>query len=42
MAHVSARVAPYQRVREVRFLEALPTSAAGKVLKAELRRAHKA
>ncbi|MFF2503617.1 class I adenylate-forming enzyme family protein [Streptomyces sp. NPDC058067] len=41
MAHVSARVAPYQRVREVRFLEALPTSAAGKILKAELRRAYR-
>ncbi|MEU6660139.1 AMP-binding protein [Streptomyces sp. NPDC046821] len=41
MTHVSARVAPYQRVREVRFLEALPTSAAGKVLKGELRRAYR-
>ncbi|MFP5023247.1 class I adenylate-forming enzyme family protein [Pseudonocardia phyllosphaerae] len=35
--HVAARVAPYARVREVRFVEALPTSAAGKVLKTELR-----
>ncbi|RVU22445.1 long-chain-fatty-acid--CoA ligase [Streptomyces antnestii] len=41
MAHVSARVAPYQRVREVRFLDALPTSAAGKILKAELRRTYR-
>ncbi|MEY9876744.1 long-chain acyl-CoA synthetase [Streptacidiphilus sp. MAP12-33] len=34
---VAARVAPYQRVRELRFLPALPVSAAGKILKTELR-----
>lgn len=31
------RVLPYQKIREVHFVEALPTSAAGKVLKTELR-----
>lgn len=39
LAHVAARVTPYQRVREVHFRTALPLSAAGKVLKSELRRA---
>ncbi|MER7717709.1 AMP-binding protein [Streptomyces flaveolus] len=38
MDHVADHVAPYQRVREVHFLEALPVSAAGKILKTELRR----
>lgn len=37
MAYVAARVAPYSRVREVVFCDALPTSAAGKVLKSVLR-----
>ncbi|MEK0096929.1 AMP-binding protein [Streptomyces sp. A475] len=37
---VAARVAPYQRVREIRFIEALPVSAAGKILKTELRQRH--
>ncbi|MFH8616410.1 class I adenylate-forming enzyme family protein [Streptomyces sp. NPDC017979] len=41
MAHVAERVAPYQRVREVHFLESLPVSAAGKVLKTELRGRHR-
>jgi long-chain acyl-CoA synthetase len=40
MAHVAARVAPYQRVREIHFTAALPLSAAGKILKTELRRLH--
>ncbi len=35
--HVAARVAPYARVREIVFIDGLPTSAAGKVLKTELR-----
>jgi long-chain acyl-CoA synthetase len=34
---VAARVAPDQRVRELHFLPALPVSAAGKILKTELR-----
>jgi long-chain acyl-CoA synthetase len=38
MAHVAARVTPYQRVREVRFRPELPLSAAGKVLKTALRK----
>ncbi|MER5768620.1 class I adenylate-forming enzyme family protein [Streptomyces sp. NPDC001985] len=38
MAYVRARVAPYQRVRDVVFVDALPLSATGKILKTELRR----
>ncbi|MGN5236709.1 class I adenylate-forming enzyme family protein [Rhodococcus sp. SJ-3] len=38
--YVAAHVAPYQKVREIHFLDALPTSAAGKILKAELRQQH--
>ncbi|NBE53988.1 AMP-binding protein [Streptomyces sp. YC537] len=37
MAYVADRVAPYQRVRELHFVAALPVSAAGKILKTELR-----
>ncbi|MFI0961267.1 class I adenylate-forming enzyme family protein [Streptomyces sp. NPDC021080] len=40
LAFVAARVAPYQKVRQVHFLGSLPTSAAGKILKAELRQLH--
>ncbi|OIJ68260.1 class I adenylate-forming enzyme family protein [Streptomyces mangrovisoli] len=40
MEFVAARVAPYQRVREIHFLRALPVSAAGKILKTELRQRH--
>lgn len=40
MDFVAERVAPYQRVREVHFIEALPVSAAGKILKTELRQRH--
>ncbi|WP_063759922.1 class I adenylate-forming enzyme family protein [Streptomyces sclerotialus] len=42
MAYVAERVAPYQRVREVHFTDALPVSAAGKVLKTALRERHAA
>ncbi|MFF0816353.1 hypothetical protein ACFYVR_14555 [Rhodococcus sp. NPDC003318] len=42
IAHVAERVAPYQKVREVHFADALPTSAAGKILKTELRQLHQA
>ncbi|WP_326673892.1 class I adenylate-forming enzyme family protein [Streptomyces sp. NBC_01257] len=41
MDHVAARVAPYQKVREIHFVDSLPTSAAGKILKTELRRRHR-
>jgi long-chain acyl-CoA synthetase len=37
LAFVADRVAPYQRVRELHFLPALPVSPAGKILKTELR-----
>ncbi|MFD0112516.1 class I adenylate-forming enzyme family protein [Streptomyces sp. NPDC058320] len=42
MDFIAARVAPYQRIREICFTEALPTSAAGKVLKTVLRDQHTA
>ncbi|MFI8998662.1 class I adenylate-forming enzyme family protein [Streptomyces sp. NPDC053542] len=42
LAYVAERVAPYQRVREVHFTDALPVSAAGKVLKTALRERHAA
>ena len=38
IAYVAAKVTPYQRVRAVHFRPTLPLSAAGKVLKTELRR----
>ncbi|MFE9423808.1 AMP-binding protein [Kitasatospora sp. NPDC006697] len=37
MAYVAERVAPYKKVREVVFLDAVPKSAAGKILRRELR-----
>ncbi|GAF46496.1 class I adenylate-forming enzyme family protein [Rhodococcus wratislaviensis] len=37
LADVATRVLPYQRVREIIVVDALPTSAAGKTLKNELR-----
>jgi long-chain acyl-CoA synthetase len=37
MAFVAERVLPYKKVRAVHLVDVLPTSAAGKVLKAELR-----
>jgi long-chain acyl-CoA synthetase len=37
MAHVDERVTPYKRVRRVEFVDSIPVSAAGKVLKRELR-----
>ncbi|MDI3406935.1 AMP-binding enzyme [Streptomyces cavernicola] len=40
MSYVADRVAPYQQVREVHFLDALPVSSAGKILKNELRARH--
>ncbi|WP_048876782.1 class I adenylate-forming enzyme family protein [Saccharomonospora saliphila] len=37
MEAVNARVVPYKRLREVHFVDAIPVSAAGKILKRELR-----
>ncbi|WP_298183042.1 AMP-binding protein [Saccharomonospora sp.] len=37
MKAVNEQMLPYKRVREVRFVDAIPTSAAGKVLKRRLR-----
>ena len=37
MAHVNGQVAPYKKVREVIFLDAIPVSPAGKVLRKDLR-----
>ncbi|MFC9927208.1 4-coumarate--CoA ligase family protein [Streptomyces sp. NPDC127190] len=37
MAYVSARVAPYKRVRAVTFLDTVPRAASGKILRRELR-----
>lgn len=37
MAHVNAQVVPYKKLREVRLVEAIPVSAAGKILRRELR-----
>jgi acyl-CoA synthetase (AMP-forming)/AMP-acid ligase II len=36
-AFVAARVAPYKKVRTVEFIDAIPRSAAGKILRKELR-----
>jgi acyl-CoA synthetase (AMP-forming)/AMP-acid ligase II len=35
--YVSARVAPYKKVRQVEFIEAVPKAASGKILRRELR-----
>ncbi|TVT46733.1 long-chain fatty acid--CoA ligase [Amycolatopsis rhizosphaerae] len=37
MAAVNANVLPYKRLRELHFVDAIPVSAAGKILKRELR-----
>jgi long-chain acyl-CoA synthetase len=37
MEHTNSQVAAYKKIREVKFLEAIPVSPAGKVLKRELR-----
>ena len=37
MEHTNSQVAGYKKIREVKFLDAIPVSAAGKVLKRELR-----
>jgi len=35
--YVAARVAPYKKVRQVEFIEAVPKAASGKILRRELR-----
>jgi acyl-CoA synthetase (AMP-forming)/AMP-acid ligase II len=35
--YVSARVAPYKKIRQVEFIEAVPKAASGKILRRELR-----
>lgn len=37
MAYVAARVEPYARIRHVEFIDAIPKSASGKILRRELR-----
>jgi long-chain acyl-CoA synthetase len=37
MEHTNSQVAAYKKIREVKFVDAIPVSAAGKVLKRELR-----
>ncbi|MEU5397864.1 class I adenylate-forming enzyme family protein [Streptomyces sp. NPDC005963] len=37
MAHVAAQVAPYQKVRELHVVDALPLTPTGKILKTQLR-----
>jgi long-chain acyl-CoA synthetase len=37
MEHTNSQVAAYKKIREVKFLDAIPVSAAGKVLKRQLR-----
>ncbi|WP_369156469.1 4-coumarate--CoA ligase family protein [Streptomyces sp. R02] len=39
--HVAERVAPYKRVRHVTFIDGVPRAASGKILRRELRAAHK-
>jgi long-chain acyl-CoA synthetase len=38
MAHTNSQIAAYKKVRKVKFLDAIPVSPAGKVLKRELRK----
>jgi acyl-CoA synthetase (AMP-forming)/AMP-acid ligase II len=40
IAYVSERVAPYKRIREVEFVDEIPKSASGKILRRELRGQH--
>jgi acyl-CoA synthetase (AMP-forming)/AMP-acid ligase II len=41
IAYVAERVAPYKKVREVEFVEEIPKSASGKILRRVLREQHK-
>ena len=40
MAYVAERVAPYKKVREVEFVDEIPKSASGKILRRVLREQH--
>src|SRR3954451_8008506 len=40
MAYVAERVAPYKRVREIEFVDEVPKSASGKILRRVLREQH--
>jgi acyl-CoA synthetase (AMP-forming)/AMP-acid ligase II len=42
MAYVAERVAPYKRIREVEFVDEIPKSASGKILRRMLREEHAA
>ena len=33
MAHVAARVAPYKKIRRIEFIDAIPKSPSGKILR---------
>ena len=37
MAYVAERVAPYKRIREIEFVDEIPKSASGKILRRLLR-----
>ena len=37
IAFVAGQVAPYKKVRQVEFIEAIPKSASGKILRKDLR-----
>jgi acyl-coenzyme A synthetase/AMP-(fatty) acid ligase len=37
MDYVAGQVAPYKKVRQVQFIEAIPKSASGKILRKDLR-----
>ena len=37
MNHVAAHVAPHKKIREVEFIDAIPKSASGKILRKDLR-----
>ena len=36
-AHTNSQVAAYEKIREVKFLDAIPVSPTGKILKREMR-----
>ena len=40
MAYVAERVAPYKKLREVEFVDEIPKSASGKILRRVLREQH--